>query len=862
MWRMKMKALRNRQLEQDLDDELQSHIEMKAEELQANGVPRDEAFHQARRIFGNLTATRETTRSLHMFTALEDAFADLRYGIRRLRREPAFSLTAIVTLGLVIGVNGAIFSAVEAVLLRPLPFPAAERLVGLFGTDRTTRRDAFPAADLERLKQARSLDGVAAYQTQSVNLTGIEQPGRLIGGFISSSFLPLLGGSAAKGRTFGPENDKPGSERVCVLNYEVWRDRFGSDPGMPGRTITLNNEVFTVVGIMPESFRAMIINAEVWIPLPFLPNYSLDPGRKNVEAVVRLAPGVSVETANAELGTLSAQMAAEGPATQQDWGFALVPIRQLLVGQTRPILLALAAATGCVLLIGCANIAGLLLAKAAGRRPEMAIRVSLGAGSGRLARQLITESLLLSLLGGAVGVAIAYGGARVLDVYCQDLIRPAELRVNGAVLAYLAGVSVVTGILFGLAPVAAIRRQCADSLRQRGVASGSGGFREWLVAAQVGMALILLIGAGLLIKSLNKVASIDPGFRGEHVLSMEYRVPRSKYAGGEAQTRFHYEVVRRVRALPGVDTAALVGALPFSGNNNRRDVRLPERPEVKDAPLFNPTSPGYFRTVGIPLLAGRDFAFTDQPNTPLVVIVSQSFAAKYWPGQKAVGRQIQLPAGKNVVVAATVVGMVGDAMQDALDDTDLAEFYSPYAQDPSIFATLTVLAKGDAGAMTRSVQRAIWSVDKDQPMWKIRTLQSLVDRSFTNRRYMAWVTGCISLLALGLAAVGLSGLLGYIVTQRTAEFGVRLALGAAPRNILGLVFRQGLKLTVAGLAVGIVASLLLTPLIRAQIYQVNTTDISVYVGLSLLMLVVAGVALWLPARRAMRVDPVTAIRNE
>lgn len=865
-WRMKLKSLRNRNLQQDLDDELSAHLAMKAEELEASGLSPQDAEREARRRFGNLTTIQENTREVHVFQWLESTLQDLRYALRRLRHEPAFTLAAVLTLGLVIGANGTIFSVLEAILLRPLPFADPERVVMVFGSSQQSTRQAIPAIDLEELRQAKSLAGMAAETTQSVNLTGVDEPGRLIGGFVSSNYFSLLGVQPTQGRAFSDEEGRAGGPRVAMLSYAVWLNRFGGDGKILGRALTLNGEPYTVIGVLSETYRPRFSMAEIWLPVHFYPNYSRERGRAAVTGIARLARQATLPHARTELAGIAQRLAQQFPDTNRDRSVFLQSAQEFAQGNSRSTLYVLGGAVLCVLFLGCANLAGLMLTKAAGRRHELAIRASVGASRGRLVRQLLTECLLVSSLGGLLGIAIAYGGMQMLIAYCGDLVATVDLEINATVLLFLAAVSVATGLLFGLAPALMARRASADALRQRGAGAGQGAFRGLLVAGQVALALVLLIASGLMVKSAANVAALHPGFNGEKVLSLEYRVPRTKYPRGEQQTQFHHEVVARVAALPGVNSAALVGALPFSGNRNTTGIAFPDRPAPPpDAPFVvdsNTATPHYFDTVSIPFIAGRDFSLNDTASSPSVAIVSQAFIKRFWPGQNPLGRQIHFPESDSVTQTLTVVGVVGNTKHDSLDDPDLAQLYRPYAQSPFIFATLTVKTTGDPLAMVKTIQRAIWSIDKDQPMWKIRTLQSLVDRSFSLRRYVAYLLVCFSALALGLATIGLYGVLSYGVNQRKAEFGVRMALGAAPSDILGLVVRKGLTLTLSGLAAGVVASLYLTQYLKTQIFGVEATDPVIYLTLSLTLLAVAMIAVILPARRAMQVDPVLAIRQE
>lgn len=862
---MKFRSLRNRRVDQDIEDELRSHVEMRAEALEAEGVSRPEALHEARRRFGNLTRTKENTREMHVFTVLSNAAQDLRYAARRLRREPSFTVTAVLTLGLIIGANGAIFSVFEAVLLRPLPFPDADRLIAIHGTNRDTKFSDISIPDLENVRSAKTLTQLAAIQVQSVNLTGVDEPGRLIGGFVSASYFDVLGVKPLLGRGMREAEEKPGGAGVCLLNYSVWQSRFGADPNILGRSLVLNAQAHSIIGVLPESFQPRYTDAEVWLPIWDYPGYSLDRTRTSAAAIARLAPGADLEQARSELAGIASRLAREYPETNRERGISAQSLREIATFRSRDAVIVLTGAATCVLLLGCANIAGLLLTRAMGRGPEMAIRASLGASSGRLARQLLTESLLLALAGGIVGAVFASGGMTLLQLYTPDLLAASELKLNPTVLGYLAGTSVVTGLLFGMAPAVTARRQTWTSLRLRGVGGGKQRrAQNYLVVCQVALAIVPLIAAGLMATSAGNVASINPGFKGERVLTMEYRLPRNKYNDGRRQTALHQAIVARVSALPGVQAAALVGALPFSGNVNRLLIASPTPSEQgTDSPVsveYNPATPSYFATAGVPLLEGRDFSPADRADTQRVAVVNRTLAERFWPGERAVGRQVKLLL--DAPVAVTIVGVVGNVKQNALDDPKRPQLYRPYAQDPSAFATLAVRTSDDPTKMTKSIQRAIWSVDKDQPMWKIRTLQFLVYRSYSHLRYITWFLGCFAVLALGLAAIGLYGLLTYTVNRRIPELGIRMAIGASPYAILRLVVQNGLVLTATGIVAGLGGALVVTRLLQSQLYGVSSMDPAVYAVMAGLLLFVAFVAVLLPARRAMKVDPVNALRQE
>jgi putative ABC transport system permease protein len=801
---------------------------------------------------------------------LETWGQDIRYGARMLRRHPAFTVAAVLTLGLVIGANGAIFSVLEAVLIRPLPFVKPEQLVLLFGKDRAAARNSISPVDLEDWARAHSFQSVAAWQAQSVNLTGVEEPARVIGAFVSSTYFQMLGVRPVRGRLFAKEEDRPGAGRVCVVSHGLWQGRFGGDPSLVGRSMILNGEAYTVAGILPEGFAGPFFSSDVWMPIWAYPNYVRDRRRTNVIAMARLADGASVQQARAELDTITRQLAVQYPDTNRDRSAVIAPLHDTMVEDLRPTLLLLAGAVVCVLLIGCANVAGLQLTQAFGRRRELAVRASLGAGQGRLMRQLLTESCLLGLAGGLCGLGLAAGGIRLIVGY-SDNLTDAAVGLNAPVVVFLVLVSLLTGTLFGLAPAFLARREATRSLVQRGAGFAHGKTRGMLVTAQVALALVLLAGTGLLVKSLAKLVSVDPGFKTDHLLTLEYRVPRNKYPSGAMQTQFHSRVVARVAALPGVESAADIRALPFSGNNAARFVSFPDRPPAPvEAPWivgYNAVSPEYFSTVRMPLLKGRFFTPGDRAESARVAIVSRSFEAKFWPRESAVGHQILVPKADSDstsadLVPATVVGVVPDTKHDSLTQPEAPQLYAPYAQDPFIFATLVVRTKSDPLAMTRDVQRAIWSVDKDQPVWKIRTMESLIAKSMQSRRHTMFLLGCFSGLALLLAAVGLYGVLAYSVSQRTAEFGIRLAVGAEPGQILSSVVKSGVQLTLIGLGAGLVAALSLSRFLRTQLFEVSSSDPTVYAMICGLLLVVGLIAAVLPARRASRVDPVVALRQE
>jgi putative ABC transport system permease protein len=805
-----------------------------------------------------------------MFTTLESLFQDLRYGFRVLGRQPVFTATAVLTLALVIGATGAIFSLLDAILLRAWPFPHPEQLVLVVAKDYEGNRMPLSMEDLADYRASSAFSTIAAAMGQSVNLTGVDEPARLVGSFVSSEYFPLFGVKPLLGRVFQKRDDRPGAPRVCLLTESVWKGRFGADPGILGRAVTLNGELFTVVGIIPSTFESPI-TSEVSLPIQSYPNYTADRSHPVALGVGRLAPGVSLNQARAALGTIARQLERAYPDTDKNKGVEITGLREMLVAGVRPTLLLLGGAVGCVLLIACTNLAGLLIAKASSRCHEIAVRASLGASAGRIARQLLTESLLLAVMGGIAGCGLAYVGARLLPTIVGDLSGYAIVP-NWTLLLFVSGLSVATGFVFGLAP-ALLARHTGDALRVRGPAAGHAPVRNVLVAGQIAVAMVLLAGAGLTVKSLFQLMQVKAGFSTKHILTLEYRLPKNKYPTGAQETSFHDRVVERVSALPGVEAAGIVRALPFSGNGETVVIGLPDRPEPpRGMPYmadYNAATPTYFNTVRIPLLAGREFELNDNATSTRVIIVNRTFAERFWPGRSAIGRQVMIPEQDiathgSHLGPARIVGIVGDVKQNSLDEVTRPQLYVPYAQDPFIFATLVVRAHGEPMQMAKSVERAVWSIDKDQPMWKIRTLKSLVDRSTRggHRGILVIALTTFSGFAMLLAAIGIYGVLAYTVGQRTSEFGIRMALGATPRDVLALVLRKGLVLTGTGLVIGVAMSLALSRFLKGQLYEVSTSDPAIYLIICMLLLIVSGAAITAPARRAMQIDPAASLRHD
>jgi predicted permease len=796
----------------------------------------------------------------------ETLWQDLRYGLRLLAKNPGFTAVAVLTLALGIGANTAIFSVVDSVLLRPLPFKQSEQLVVLFTKDSHAARNWVSYPDFQDWRQqSKNFDAIAAWVPQSVNLTGQGEPKRVVGAFVSANFLPMLGVEPVTGRNFREGEDHPG-DHVAIISYGMWQGMLGGDPNLLGKSLALNGEPFTVIGITPQNFHFPLSDPQVLIPYPYYPNFSQQRDRISFAAIGRIKSGVNMAQAQSEMNTISGRLAIQYPATNADRTISLVPFHGVAVENVRPQILLLWAMVGLVLLIACANVANLLLARATGRSREMALRATLGARRSRIIRQLLTETTLLWLTGGVAGVLWSYWGVAALATRLDpDLAR--GLHVNGTALAFTLLISVLTGLLFGLGPALGLSKiNLSESLKQSSGAltpAHGGWMRRVLVVMQVAMALLLLTGSGLLLRSLQRVLHVSPGFDSSNLLTMEYRLPRNKYSKDYQPWNFHREVVQRVSALPGVKSASVVLALPFSGNGNVTPLELLDRPAPapghEPATQANLSDSNLLRTLGIPLLRGRFFTEQDTADQPTVAVINETMARRFWPDGDLLEKQIRIPQQK---ITARIVGVVGDVRQFSLEDPDQSQVYVPFAQQPFIFATLAVKTQGDPLALTKSVQQAVWSVDPDQPMWKIRTLESLVDRSLGQRRLTGSLLAGFAVLVLLLAALGIYGVMAYAVSQRTHEIGIRMALGAQPENVLKLVIWLGSRLVICGIAFGLASAFALVKLMTALLFGVSPFDPFTFASVAILLSAVALAACYIPARRAMRVDPLLALRYE
>jgi putative ABC transport system permease protein len=794
---------------------------------------------------------------------------DLKFAFRQLVKNPGFTAVAVITLALGIGANTAIFSLVNAILFRPLPFKDPERLVMVFTSylpnDSHKNWVAAPAVDDWR-RQGTVFEELAARSSDGFVLTGKGQPENVPGSRFSANICRLLGIRPILGRDFLPEEETYGKDHVVLLSHELWQRRFGGEPGIIGQSITLNDEPYTVIGVMPPSTFFPERNAQLWTPLAFSPEQLRDYGSHNYLVYGRLKPGVTLPQANMEMRILGQRMAASN-AHYQGSSAEVFALREIMVGDSRTALLVLLGSVGLVLLIGCVNIANLLLARSAARSREFAIRRALGAGRGSMLRQLLTESLLLAVLGGAAGLAVAQFGLQALiRLSPPDLPRIWEgIDLDGKTLGLTAFVTLTAGLIFGMAPaLQASRPAVVRGLNEtsRGSSTGRQRIRSALVVSEVALSLTLLIGAGLMMRSFSRLVSQPLGYNPERLITLDLGLPWKKYPTLADRTRFFERLKAQTEALPGVQSAALVRGLPLSGQNTGMSVGIPGAPQPAPGEAWDAdyaqVSPGYFGTMNISLLRGRDFNEQDCTNTLPVAVVNETFVRNFKLGTNVLGRRINFGGVTN----AEIIGVVKDTKRTGLADTQRAAVYQTCRQQCWGFMSLVVRTQRDPAEVARAIRAELDTIDKDQPMENVRTMTQLVDSSVAGRRLPVRLLGAFAGVALLLAALGLYGVLAFNVTQRTREIGIRLALGAQKSHVLALVIGQGMKTAFIGVGIGIGGGLALTRVMERLLYEIKPTDPLTFACVSVLLMSVALLACWLPARRAARVDPMEALRYE
>ncbi|MGH9940809.1 MAG: ABC transporter permease [Pyrinomonadaceae bacterium] len=801
---------------------------------------------------------------------------DLRFALRMLKKRPGFTAAAIIALALGVGANTAIFSVVNSVLLRPLPYKESERLV--------TIGHLYPKLDLiapvsapgyvDYRDQTSVFEETAASTNANFNLTDGGEPERVQGRSVTANFLPLLGVAPALGRLFLAEEDQPGAARVAVLSHGLWQRRFGGDPQIINRTIRLNNESYTIVGVTPVEFQ--FGRDELWTPIAFTPEQLANDrrGREYLSALARLKPGVTIEQAQTEMDFIARRIAEANPEdypADSGWGVKLKSFNEEVVGNVRPALLVLLGAVGFLLLIACSNVANLMLARAAARSREIAIRTALGASRTRLVRQLLTESLLLALAGGAAGLLLAVWGVDLLvALEPASVPRVREVGIDVRVLMFTVGISLLTGILFGLLPaLQASKPELTGTLKEGGRGSAIGGglrsARSLLVITEIAVALVLLVGAGLMVRSFSRLLDVNPGFQTENVLTMQVALPATKYREPQQRRAFFGELVNQIKALPGVESVGAVTNLPLGGSVTSGSFSIEGRPVPTGAAEPHTderiATAGYLQTMKIPLLRGRHFTERDNADAPNVVIIDETLARTYFPGEDPVGKRIYEGEGDNRIYRE-IIGVVGAIRYKGLDAEYKSQLYFPHAQSNAPGMTIVVRAANDPVSLVPAVRGALRAVDQDQPVYGVRTMGEVLNTSIAQKRFSMFLLTIFAAVALVLTAVGIYGVMAYTVTARTNEMGIRIALGAQTSDILHLVVGQGMILALAGIALGLVVAFGVTRVMSSLLYGVSATDPLTFAAIALLLIGVALLACYIPARRATKVDPMIALRYE
>jgi putative ABC transport system permease protein len=805
---------------------------------------------------------------------------DVKYGWRMLLKSPGFAAVAIVTMALGIGANTAIFSVVNAVLLNPLPFPSAERLVALGQTQANDREtlSQFSFRNFADLReQTKTFQRLAAYYNTRETLTGQGEAVRLRGVVATADLFPLLGTAPALGRTFLPEEDNPGAGGQgypAILSWECWQQYFGGDAAVIGRTITLSGSAYAVVGVMPAgfSFPVQAQSAEFWISTARDADKKgegsimVERGYLGWRVVGRLKDDATLEQAQAEANVVGSNLASQFPGMNKDMGIKTMPLLESLVGNLRSTLLLLLGTVGVVLLIACSNVANLLLERAVSRQREISVRLALGASRWRIVRQLMTESLMLALAGGALGLVLAkWGTDLILSLSPEAITRIKETRFDMRVLVFTVAVSVLTGVIFGLAPGLGVSREgLAETLKQGGRSSSSGRARNFLVVGEVALALVLLVGAGLLVRTLVRLQNVPVGFDARNVLTMT--VAKSPTGGPKETGDFYRQLTERVKALPGVINASVTWQLPLSGASATTGIEIEgqsNEPGKIPTGVIHAAGPEYFRTMGIPLLRGRDFTDHDDLTSPPVIIVSETLAKKYFLDGDALGKHIapgfSTTGGPS---SREIVGIVGDVKHRGLRSNTLPEFYFPQAQMPVTSLTLVVRTSGDPHALVGSVRKEVQAMDANAPVFAVLTAEEYMSRSVASARFNMTLLAAFAVVALMLTAVGLYGVISFSVSQSTREIGIRVALGAQRWDVLRLVMGQGMILTLAGVMLGLAAAYGLTRVMAGLLFGVGATDAMTFAGVAVLIVAVAALACYMPARRATKVDPLVALRYE
>ncbi|HWT02796.1 MAG TPA: ABC transporter permease [Pyrinomonadaceae bacterium] len=804
---------------------------------------------------------------------------DVRYGFRMLTKRPGFTVVAVISLALGIGANTAIFSVVNATLLKSLPYKDPESIVLVWGSMAAEGRNRtqVSATDVDDWRHQNGVfEDVTTYGNWSATLLGRGEPERIPGTQVGDGYFQIMGGTPLLGRVFSPEEQQEGKDFVVVLGHGLWQRRFGGDPAIVGQQVNLSGKPYTVVGVMPADFRPLPVSlvdpqGQFYRPVAE-PHDEAERSSRHLRAIARLKPGVTLAAAQSEMNVIAKRLAQEHPESNSDYEVRLNTLSEDTVGGLRPTLLTLFGAVVFVLLIACANVGNLLLARSAARKKEIAVRAALGAGRVRLVRQLLTESVLLSLAGGALGLLLALWGTSLIESLGSQ-VTPllSGVQIDANVLAFTLTISLLSGAVFGLAPAMQLSRpDLNEALKEGGRSGGASGsrsvLRSALVVAEVAMALVLLTGAGLLIKSTLRLRDVNPGFNAENLLTMNIALPSSKYPDKQSWVAFYERVLRGIESVPGVHSAGVTSVLPLSSNFDGRALAVEGQPRPRGEELsvdLYIATPGYLRAMEIPLVKGRALDDHDTENGQMAALVNETMARQLWPGQDPLGKRVKFPGSeKNPQPWRTVVGVVRDVKQYGLDKEDRMQLYLPEAQFAAPYMTLVVRTSSDPQGMVAAVKNEILAVDKDQAAYNVATMEQLLSDSISLRKFSMLLLLILAALALTLAAVGVYGVMAYSVAQRTHEIGIRVALGAQTRDVFRLVLMHGMAQAVAGIVIGLAGAFALTRLMSSLLFGVSATDPLTFAGVSLLLASVALLACYVPARRATKVDPMVALRYE
>jgi len=861
-------------VDRECSEEIQAYLEMVTEAKLRQGLSPQEARRNALLELGGVEQVEERVREIRMGRFIETAWRDVRLGVRTLVHSPIFTIVTVLSLALGIGANTAIFSVVNGLLLRPLPYPEAEQIVHVW---HTPPQQSFPGLDRFSVSPANYLDWkaqstvfeqIAVYTDTSLSLSTSNDPLPLIGGVVSSDFFSVLRSSAMQGRTFTPDDEQPGRDQVVVISHKLWQRAFGANPNIIGQALTLNSRSFTVVGIMPPGFE-FPREAELWVPLAWDDKERQTRSIHDYLVLARLKKNVSVKQAQAEMSTISSRLEQQYPQENSGWGAVVIPLRDDLVGDIRLALLVLFCAVAFVLLIACTNVANLMLARGANRQKEMAVRIALGAGRARLIRQLLTESVLLAVTGGLLGLLLAIWGSRML-VRLGSLPNSGDIGIDIWALGFTLLVSFGAGIIIGIVPALQFTRtSISETLKQGSGRTGGSPIkqhtRKALVISEVALSLVLLIGAGLMIRSFWKLQNVDPGFDTGNALTMSVVLNWIRYSEPHQQLAFLDRATEQIRAVPGVVSVGVTTTVPLTGGGSTQPFSIEGRPvgTIAEQPMAQTRyiTPDYFRAIGIPLRQGRFFSDQDRDNSVPVIIISEAMARRFWPGENPIGKRLT-PSFHKEQGAREIVGVVGDVKARGLDSDSSTMMYLPFKQSPRPFMSFVVRTSSNPESLIQPVTKAIYSIDKEQALTNVETMDQVLTKSLSGRRFNMTLLLTFAGVALLLAAVGVYGVMNYTVTLRRRELGIRMALGAAKMDVLRLVLSQGLTLTLIGVGAGLISAYALTRLMASLLYGVTATDYLTFGSVSAVLILVGLAASYVPARRATKVNPTIALRAE